>query len=96
MSQDISTSWEKEFDERFPSSFTRIDGKDFIEISSFATSPVSLKAFIRTQIEKAERRARIEIEEKIHVLPRIILNEHDYIDTCDIYKFLYRDFNKKP
>jgi len=36
-----------EFDQRFPVSFRR-DGKNYIELSSFATTPESLKSFILT------------------------------------------------
>lgn len=48
-------------------------------------------SFIRSVEEKAREEERNRIIEKVRVMPVVFLNEdynHEYVDTCDIYKAL--------
>ncbi len=69
-------SMEERFREKFPSTFRRIDGKDYIEINSFATTPESLLDFIHQEILSAtaagEARVRVREEVKELYLPQDI------------------------
>lgn len=58
-----TNNWEKEFDKEFPPEFIK-GGKDFIEISSYATTPDRIKSFIN-QLSNQQRQDIIkEIEGK--------------------------------
>lgn len=60
-------SMEERFEEEFPPTFHRVDGKDFIEVSSYATTPERIKSFIRAEKELSKedgKNAAIEIVKK--------------------------------
>ncbi len=66
----VGEEWGKEFDREFPTEFRR-DNKDFIEISSYATTPERIKAFIAAEkaksYEEGVAQTKREIVEKVQI-----------------------------
>jgi hypothetical protein len=82
-----STDWQEKFDELF------CDRNGYLATETTGTE---LKSFIQTQIDASYKRGRdkaLELAEKeISCLPRNMMtndNDHEYIDTCLIYRAIW-------